>query len=91
VALLPTPETAWGQRHVNAAQHRYLQATVNRYRQEELVQRGIPGEPLLSDAAQASVAKNNVRTLTEHGMPVANGGRRRPLAGRGCGGAIDPG
>ncbi|MFH1921722.1 MAG: hypothetical protein ABIP48_17800 [Planctomycetota bacterium] len=51
----PTPEDAWRRRHVTVAQRRHLQATVNRYRQEELAQRGIPDEALPSDAAQASV------------------------------------
>lgn len=64
----PTPQQAWKQRHVTAFQRRQLQATVNRYRKEELAQRGIPDEVLLSDAAQASVDRVVIsRALRQHG------------------------
>lgn len=63
-----TPEDAWRQGQVTASQRRQLQATVNRYRQEELVQKGIPDEALLSDAAQASVDRVAIsRALKQHG------------------------
>ena len=64
----PTPEDRWKQSHVTAFQRCQLQATVNRYRKEELAQRGIPDEALLSDAAQASVDRVAIsRALKLHG------------------------
>jgi hypothetical protein len=64
----PTPEEAWRQRLVTATQRRQLQATVNRYKKEELAQRGIPDEALLSDAAQASIDRVAIsRALRQHG------------------------
>jgi hypothetical protein len=64
----PTPQDAWKQSHVTASQRRHLQATVNRYRKEELAQRGIPDEAFLSDAAQASVDRVAIsRALKQHG------------------------
>jgi hypothetical protein len=63
----PTPEERWKQSHVTAFQRRQLQATVNRYRKEELAQRGIPDEVRLSDAAQASVDRVAIsRALRRH-------------------------
>ena len=62
----PTPEDAWKQSHVTASQRRQLQATVNRYRQEELAQRGISDEALLSDAAQASVDRVAISRALKH-------------------------
>ena len=62
----PTPEDAWKQSHVTVSQRRQLQATVNRYRQEELTQRGVPDEALLSDAAQASVDRVAISRALKH-------------------------
>ena len=64
----PTPQEAWKHSHATAFQRRQLQATVNRYRKEELAQRGIPDEALLSDVAQASVDRVAIsRALRQHG------------------------
>ena len=65
----PTPEHVWQSRQPIAANQRSdLNTTVNRYRHEERIRRGIPDEAVLGGAAQASVDRVAIsRALKQHG------------------------
>jgi hypothetical protein len=65
----PTPEQAWQTRRpITAVERSKLNTTVDRYREEERTQRGIPDEAVLSNAAQASVDRVAIgRGLKQHG------------------------
>jgi hypothetical protein len=65
----PTPEQVWQTRQsVTGFQRSQLNATVDRYRQEERIRRGVPDEALLGGAAQASVDRVAIsRALKKHG------------------------
>lgn len=65
----PTPQHVWETRPpITSTQRSRLNATVNRYRQEERTRRGIPDEALLGGAAQASVDRVAIsRALRQHG------------------------
>jgi transposase-like protein len=65
----PTPEEVWQRRKpITPPQRSQLQTTVDRYRQEERTQKGIPDEAVLGNAAQASVDRVAIsRALKQHG------------------------
>ena len=65
----PTPQLVWQTRQpITPIQRSQLNATVNRYRQEERIRRGIPDEAVLGGAAQASVDRVAIsRALRQHG------------------------
>jgi putative transposase len=65
----PTPEQVWQTRQpITASQRSRLTTTVERYRQEERIRRGIPDEAVLDGAAQASVDRVAIsRGLKQHG------------------------
>jgi len=65
----PTPQEAWQRRKpITPPQRSQLNTTVDRYRQEERTQRGIPDEAVLGNAAQASVDRVAIsRALQQHG------------------------
>ena len=65
----PTPEQVWQTREsITSTQRSRLNATVDRYQQEERTRRGIPDEAVLGDAAQASVGRVAIsRALRKHG------------------------
>jgi hypothetical protein len=65
----PTPEQVWQTRQpMTPTQRSRLTTTVDRYRQEERTQRGIPDKAVLGGAAQASVDRVAIsRALKQHG------------------------
>lgn len=65
----PTPEDVWQSRQpITSTQRSRLNATVDRYREEERTRRGIPEEAVLGGAAQASVDRVAIsRGLKQHG------------------------
>jgi len=64
----PTPEQVWQTRPpIASVQRTQLNATVNRYREEERIRRGIPDGARLGNAAQASVDRVAIsRALKKH-------------------------
>jgi hypothetical protein len=64
----PTPQQVWQSRQpITSTQRSQLNVTVDRYRNEERTQRGIPDEVILGGAAQASVDRVAIsRGLKQH-------------------------